>query len=287
MKFSISPFSAAARWIATRPARGWRAAPLAVLAALLVQLAFGARAAHETPAAEGKPAPVKIVIHYLGKQYEEPVPLSLVDPEIKDNGIQGARLAIQDNNKSGQFLGQEYQLVEDIVPDDGDVAAKAKEILKDGPAIIVADLEAKDLLAVADLPEAKAAIIFNIRLSNDALRGEQCRFNVFHIAPTWSMRADALAQYLIWKKWNKWFVLKGVSPSDKDYDAAVQRAAGRFGGTIVDEREYKFDTANPRTDSGHQQIQTQMPEVTQGAPEHDVVWVVDTCRAFRRVCAVP
>ena len=39
-------------------------------------------------------------------------------------------------------------------------------------------------------------------------------------------------------------------------------------------------TANPRTDSGHQQIQTQMPEVTQGAPEHDVVWVVDTTERF-------
>ena len=243
-------------------------------------IGFGARAADETPAAEAKPPAVKIAIHYLGKEYEEPVPLSLVDPVLTDNGLQGARLAIQDNNKSGQFLGQEYDLVEDIVPADGDVAAKAKEILKDGPAIIIADLEAKDLLAVADLPEAKDSIIFNIRLSDDALRGEQCRFNVFHVAPTWSMRADALAQYLIWKKWNKWFVLKGVAPSDKDYDAAVERAAGRFGGKIVEEREYKFDTANPRTDSGHQQIQTQMPEVTQGAPEHDVLWVVDTTEHF-------
>ena len=30
------------------------------------------------------------------------------------------------------------------------------------------------------------------------------------------MRADALAQYLIWKKWPKWLVLKGTAPSDKD-----------------------------------------------------------------------
>ena len=135
-------------------------------------------------AADAKPPAVKIVIHYLGKAYEEPVPLSLVDPILTDNGLQGARLAIQDNNKSGQFLGQEYDLVEDIVPADGDVAAKAKEILKDGPAIIIADLEANDLLAVADLPEAKDSIIFNIRLSDDTLRGEQCRFNVFHVAPS-------------------------------------------------------------------------------------------------------
>ena len=133
---------------------------------------------------------------------------------------------------------------------------------------------------MADLPEAKSALIFNIRLSDDALRQQQCRFNIFHIAPSWAMRADALAQYLIWKKWPKWLVLKGVAPSDKDYDAAVERAAGRFGGKIVEQREYTFDTANPRTDSGHQQIQTQMPELTQGAPAHDVVWVVDTVEHF-------
>ena len=161
--------------------------------------------------APGTPPTVKVIIHYLGKTYDEPVPLSLVDQVITDNGLAGARIAIQDNNKSGQFLGQEYDLVEDIPPADGDVVAKAKEILKDGPAIIIADLEAKDLLGVADLPEAKGSIIFNIRLSEDVLRGEKSRFNVFQVAPSSSMRADALAQYLIWKKWPKWFVLKGVA----------------------------------------------------------------------------
>ena len=135
-----------------------------VLLAFVALTAHGARAADETQA-PATPPPVKITIHYLGKAYDdEPVPLSLVDPILTDNGVQGARLAIEDNNKSGQFLGQHYQLVEDILPANGDVVAKAKEILKDGPIIIVADLEAKDLLAVADLPEAKDSIIFNIRL---------------------------------------------------------------------------------------------------------------------------
>jgi hypothetical protein len=78
-----------------------------------------------------------------------PPPLSLVDPILTDNGVQGARLAIADNNKSGAFLGQKYELIEDLLPADGDVVAKAKKILSKGPAIIVADLEAKDLLGLA------------------------------------------------------------------------------------------------------------------------------------------
>ena len=52
-------------------------------------------------------------------------------------------------------------------PPTENVTAKAKEILSKGPAIVVADLEAKDLLGVADLPGAKQSIIFNIRLSDD------------------------------------------------------------------------------------------------------------------------
>jgi ABC transporter substrate binding protein (PQQ-dependent alcohol dehydrogenase system) len=60
----------------------------------------------------------------------------------------------------------------------------------------------------------------------------------------------------------------------------AKRAAGRFGGKIVEERVYEFDAGNPRMDSGHQQIQTQMRLVTQGASSHDVVWIVDTTERF-------
>ena len=82
----------------------------------------------------------------------------------------------------GKLSGKSQALlIEDLLPADGDVTAKAKEILSEGPAIVVADLEAKDLLGVADLPGAKQSIIFNIRLSDDQLRGAQCPLNIFHV----------------------------------------------------------------------------------------------------------
>src|SRR5690606_11096463 len=49
---------------------------------------------------------------------------------------------------------------------------------------------------------------------------------------------------------------------------------------IVEERIYEFDPGSRRTDSGHQQIQTQMPMLTQGAPDHDGVYVADVGEAF-------
>ena len=119
---------------------------------------------------------------------------------------------IKEANQAGAFVGHTFELVEAIVPADGDIVAKAKEVLKNGDAFIIADLEPADLLAVADLPEAKNSIIMNIRSSATALRQEDCRQNVFHIIPDWAMRADALAQYLIWKKWPRWFVIRRDTP---------------------------------------------------------------------------
>ncbi len=231
-------------------------------------------------AATDAPAPFKSTIVYLGKDYDEPLPLSYAEPIITDKGIQGARLSVDESKKSGAFVGRDFALDEEIVPKNGDVVAKAKEILAKGDALIVADLEPKDLLAVADLPEAKNSIIVNIRSSTEALRQEDCRSNVFHIIPDWAMRADALAQYLIWKKWPRWFVLTGDTPEDKDFVAQIERAAKRYGGKIVEKRVYNFPPGARNLDSGHQQVQAQMPMATEGAPDYDMLIVADTAEAF-------
>jgi ABC transporter substrate binding protein (PQQ-dependent alcohol dehydrogenase system) len=234
-----------------------------------------------TPAAGKATAPHLVTtIVYLGKDYNEPPPLSLVDKDIKDKGIQGARIALEEDNRTGRLIGQEYKLLEAIVPEGGDLIAKAKELLSAGNGLIVADLQAADLTAVSELPEAKSAVILDVRTSDDALRQERCRANVFHIAPNWAMRADALAQYLVWKRWRRWFLIVGKTPADEGYAAAIRRAAGRFGGKIVGEAVYAFDAGSRRTDTGHQQIQTQMPMLTQGVADHDVVIVADEADVF-------
>ena len=97
---------------------------------------------------------------------------------------------------------------------------------------------------------------------------------------TATMLADALAQYLVWKKWQRWLVVKGVFPEDLAYLEALRRAAKRFGGTIVEEREYKETPGARRSDTGQQQIQQQMPVFTQGAPSYDVLVVADEREVF-------
>jgi ABC transporter substrate binding protein (PQQ-dependent alcohol dehydrogenase system) len=217
-----------------------------------------------------------INVYYLGRAYDEPLPLSYAEEVITDKGIQGARLMLKEANQAGNFVGYAFELDEGIVPKDGDVVAKAKEALAAGHRFFIADLEPGDLLAVADLPEAKDAIIMNIRSSATKLRQEECRANVFHVIPDYAMRADALAQYLIWKKWPNWYVLRRDTPEDQDYAAMVKRSAARYGGKVVEDQIYRLPPGARNLDSGHQQVQQQIPLETERAPDHDVVWVINS-----------
>ena len=226
------------------------------------------------------PIKATVPIVYLGREYEEPLPLSYSEKIVTDKGIQGARLIIKEANQAGTFVGFAFELVEAIVPANADVVAKAKEILAKGNAFIIADLEPKDLVAVADLPEAANSIIVNIRSNEEALRQELCRSNVFHIVPDWAMRADALGQYLIWKKWPRWFVIRGNTDADKEYIEMIKRTAARFGGKVVGEKVYDLPPGARNTNSGYQQVQGQIPMETESAPEHDVIWVANSDEGF-------
>ncbi len=221
------------------------------------------------------PQSTTIKVVYFGKAYSEPQPLSLMQTNPKDNGVAGAELAAQEINTTGNFLGKQYELEIVIVPDDGDVITRAKQVLATKPAMIVADLDAADLLAVADLPEAVGSIILDARTIDDNLRQEDCRRNVFHVLPSRAMRTDALAQFLISKRWSRWFLLKGTSENDEAFAADMRVSAAKFGGKIVQERKYNYDPGSRRVDTGFQQIQTQMPLATQNAPSHDVLVVAD------------
>src|SRR5262249_31761977 len=128
--------------------------------------------------------------------------------------------------------------------------------------------------------EAKNSIIMNVRSSAESLRQEDCRPNVFHIIPDWAMRADALGQYLILKKWPRWLVIRGDSAADKDYLAQIERTAKRYGGQIVQEVIYPYPPGSRNLDSGYQQVQSQIPMVTEQTPDHDVVWAIDTDEFF-------
>jgi len=146
--------------------------------------------------------------------------------------------------------------------------------------MVVADLPAEGILKLADDNPTDKTLIFNISAKEDSIREQDCRADVVHVVPSYTMLADGLAQYLVWKRWPKWFLLTGALPSDKEWADALKRSAGRFGATIVEERTYSETDTSARTDSGQAQVQRQMPVFTQNAPDYDVAVVADVNEIF-------
>lgn len=207
-------------------------------------------------------------------------PLSLLDQRPKDDGLGGALLAIDDNNTTGKFLKQDFKL--DVV-ENTDAAALVSEVVakvNGGIAFVVADMAPATLLNLADAVAGKTAVIFNASAPDDRLRNEDCRANIKHTAPSRAMLADALAQYLAVKQWNKWLMVVGSTPEDKLYAEAIKRAAKRFNHRIVGELEFKYEVGSRRADGGYEQIQQQIPSFLQKAPSHDLVVVADEGELF-------
>ncbi len=114
-----------------------RAAILAGLAAICLA----------APAASAEPEVVRIA--YLGQAVARPPPLSLIETVAEDAGIQGARLALADDNTTGRFTKQAYELEEVIVPADGDPVTAFRRLASRGLRLFFADLPAPALVAVA------------------------------------------------------------------------------------------------------------------------------------------
>jgi ABC transporter substrate binding protein (PQQ-dependent alcohol dehydrogenase system) len=144
---------------------------------------------------------------------------------------------------------------------------------------VVADLDAPMLEAAAAAPEAGDMLFLNSRAPDDELRAEGCRANILHTIPSRAMLADALAQYLVVKRWRRWFLVVGRHPGDKLYADALRRSAKRFGAEIAVEKEWSFQAGNARTDTGHVTLQGEIPAFTQG-PDYDVLAVADEANEF-------
>jgi ABC transporter substrate binding protein (PQQ-dependent alcohol dehydrogenase system) len=222
--------------------------------------------------------PVEIGIGYLGHAGVRST-LSLVQQPADNDGLAGARLAIEDNNTTGKFLNQHFTLREVRVKDGEDVAQAATRLAEQN-SFIIADLPADSLLKAADALRDRGAVLFNAGAIDDRLREEDCRANVIHVAPTRSMLADALAQYLVWKQWKRWLLVSGSHDNDKLFADALRRAATRFGGKIVQEKTFEDTGGARRTDSGVTLIQRQMPVFTQQAPAYDVLLAADESEVF-------
>ena len=151
--------------------------------------------------------------------------------------------------------------------------ALAVKLEKAGHAALIVDWPAAWITAAA--AAAVKMPIFNAGEAADALRQQDCRANVFHTLPSERMRADALAQWLVARKWQKVLVLHGTGAADQARLVTVQNTLRRYGLKPVAAKPFKL-SADPR------ERDLANPLLLTAGLDYDVLWVVDADGEFAR-----
>jgi ABC transporter substrate binding protein (PQQ-dependent alcohol dehydrogenase system) len=150
--------------------------------------------------------------------------------------------------------------------------AAAQQAEKAGAALLLTDLPAEWTRAVAD---AVKLPVINIGETSDALRERDCRANLLHTAPSERMRADALAQGLVARRWSNVLLLAGPGAADATRSAVAQASIKRYGLKLVASKPFKL-SADPR------ERDLANPLLLTAGLAYDAVWVIDSDGEFAR-----
>lgn len=182
------------------------------------------------------------------------------------------RIALAEGQGELNGAGTKIELTVTEVADAAAARQAAAAAEKAGASALVTDLPAAWTAGVAD---AVKLPVLNAGSTADALREGQCRRNLWHLAPSERMRADALAQVLAARRWGQVLLLAGPTEGDRERAAAAQAAIKRYGLKLVANKPFKL-SADPRERDLANPLLLTGPSV--GA--YDVVWVVDSDGEF-------
>lgn len=150
--------------------------------------------------------------------------------------------------------------------------AAAQQAEKAGQQALVVNLPASWTAALA---VAVKLPVINVAAGADSLREAQCQRNLLHTVPSERMRADAMAQTLVARKWSQILLLTGPAEEDRVRAATVQASMRRYGLKLVAERPFKL-SADPR------ERDLANPRLLTSGVNYDAVWVVDADGEFAR-----
>ncbi|SIS54660.1 ABC transporter, substrate binding protein, PQQ-dependent alcohol dehydrogenase system [Roseivivax lentus] len=221
--------------------------------------------------------PVAVEVTYLRQVVPPPPTLSNLDPRPEDRGPAGAALGLSDNATTGRFLGQDWSLeLVDVAPGADWAAAVADRLATD--AFVLLDAPAEQILAAADAAQAagSAALLINVSAEATDLRAGSCRANLLHTVPSLAMRADALAQMFVKKRWEEIALIAGQNTSDQAYAAALRASLAKFGLGLEAETDWTFDADMRRSAAA------EVPLLTQPLGDYDVLLVADEVHDFGR-----
>jgi len=187
----------------------------------------------------------------------------------------GAKVALRELKFQGQAAGVAFKLERLKARSVAELQAQIDAAEAAGIRLLIADLPAADLKALAEATAGRELLLFNVSARDDALRQEACQAHLMHLLPSYAMSTDALAQYLSFRKWRRVLSLEGPLPADRQLAAAFARAAKRYGLKFVDRRPFKLSN-DPRERELHD-----IDLLTVGA-DYDVLFIADSDGEFAR-----
>lgn len=190
--------------------------------------------------------------------------------------IDGARTAIRESRVLARALGLSVDLAEMPLAESDDAVAAIRAGLAAGTHVFLLDLPLDDVEAAARAFAAEPGILlFNIRHTEDRLRGEACSPALFHTMASESMLTDALAQFLNARSWRSVLMLVGERPGDALRAAAFRKSAQKFGLRISAERDFVLGNDPRRREQNNIALLT-------GDARYDVIALLDEDGEFGR-----
>jgi hypothetical protein len=228
------------------------------------------------------PAMTPVSIGYLREIPDTLRPASRMDNEPDDAGIAGAKLAIQENNAGGQFTGDFYSLdVRSVASPDAALGAMQK-FYGHRPSLHHRGRIGQYAAQAVRLGQGQGhSPLQHPRHRRIAQTGElprqchACRAGPLHAG----RRARPISRA---QEVEELALGAGLDAGRSRLCRRVRRAAGRFGATIVDQREYKDVSGGRRDDVGviPPGKQASVDATFAADPNYDVIIVADEDQLF-------
>jgi ABC transporter substrate binding protein (PQQ-dependent alcohol dehydrogenase system) len=189
----------------------------------------------------------------------------------------GAEVALREARFVGQALGVSFELAPARGVDAPALVAEVDKLYAEGVRHFLIDAPGKVVAEVAAATRGRALLLFNVAAPDDALRQAQCQAHLYHTLPSHSMQTDALAQFLVSRKWRSVLLLQGPRDDDRLIGAAFENSARRLGLKIVNKKDFVLSNDPRERDLGNPLLLT-----STAVGEYDAVWVVDSDGEFSR-----
>ena len=187
----------------------------------------------------------------------------------------GLAVALRESRFNAKAVGVELGEKQVRADDAKGLVAAIERLYGEGTRYFLIDAPGSVVAEVAAAVKGRDVLLFNVSAHDDALRQQQCQANLLHTAPSHAMQADALAQYLVFKKWRSVLVLQGPLAEDALIARAFERSAKRFGIKIEARRDFILSNDPRERDQGNVGLLT-------SNADYDVVFVADSDGEFAR-----